>query len=230
MKKIFIEYISIIGYIITGLVFALTCFILFINFYHSKEIANEFVKSDEFVDVYTKNKLKFDKVKETISKFDANNYRGDAEQLLLMNIKSKLEMCITKYENTDANKILSKKKVNIQDVYELMNYYQSDIVNDCITLQIYSININDNAVRTKSFNSIKPFINVTSKMLMNDLDYLRRVLQNNSSYHFGSDYDKTNIFNITRDSYTKIEASYQNSVELLFLVSEWFDGIIGGNI
>ena len=62
------------------------------------------MKSDEFVDVYTKNKLKFDKVKETISKFDANNYRGDAEQLLLMNIKSKLEMCITKYENTDANK------------------------------------------------------------------------------------------------------------------------------
>lgn len=230
MKKLFIEYIGIIGYIITGLVFALTCFILLINFYHSKEIANEFVKAEEYVDVYTKNKPKLDKVKEIIAKFDANNYRGDAEQLSLMNIKSKLEMCVNSYEKTDANKIFAKKNINIQDVYELLEHYQADIVNDCVTLQIYSMNVNENAIRTKSLNSIKPFIDVNSKMLMNDLDYVKRVLQNNSSYHFGSDYDKTNIFNITRDSYTRIEASYQNSIDLVYLVSEWFDDIIGGGI
>lgn len=230
MKKMFIEYINIIGYILTGLVFALACFVLFLNFYHSKEVANEFVKNEGYVDVYTKNKSKIEKIRSNISSFNANNYRGDVDQTTLMSIKSKLDMCVSRYEETDANKIFTKNKVNIQDVYDLLSYYQSDIVNDCITLQIYSMDIAPTAVKTKSFNEIKPYISISSKMLMNDLAYVKRVLQNNSSYHFSSDYDKTNVFNVTRDSYTKIETSYQNSIDLVYEVSEWFRKIIGGGI
>lgn len=230
MKKLLIEYINIVGYIIVGLVFALACFILFVNLYHSKEVSNVFVKSDGYVDVYTKNKEKLEQIRNSAASFNPNNYRGDVDQTDLIAIKSKLDMCVSKYEQTDANKIFAKKKINIQDVYQLLNFYQSDIINDCITLQIYSMNVSSNSNRMQSFHYMKPYVVINSKILMNDLNYVKRVLQNNSSYQFSSDYDKINIFNMTRDSYTKIEASYQNSIDLVYAVSEWFNQIIRGNV
>ena len=230
MKKIFIEYINIIGYAITGLVFGLSFFLLFINFYHNKEIAEVYVKNDDYVDVYTKNKDKIEQVKKNISTFNANNYRGEVDQATLMNIKAKLDMCVSKYESTDANKIFTKKEINLQDDYDLLGYYQSDIVNDCVTLQLYSITVPNNTVRLGSFNQIKPFINISSKILMYDLDYVKRNLQTSSTYSFSSDYDKANIFNMTRDSYTRIESSYDSSLNLLLEVSEWFKKVIGGEV
>lgn len=228
MKKLLIEYVNIVGYIITGLVFALACFILFINLYHNKEVSNEFVKSDSYVDVYTKNKEKIAEMKNSIASFDPNNYRGNIDQLDLISINSKLNICVSKYEETEANKIFVKEKVNVRDVYQLLNLYQSDIINDCITLQIYSMNVSSNSDRLQSFNQIKPYVEMNSKFLMNDLNYVKRVLQNNSSYQFSSDYDKINIFNMTRDSYTMIEASYQNSIDLVYSVSQWFNQILRG--
>lgn len=228
MKKLLIEYVNIVGYIITGLVFALAYFILFINLYHNKEVSNEFVKSDSYVDVYTKNKEKIAEMKNSIASFDPNNYRGNIDQLDLISINSKLNICVSKYEETEANKIFVKEKVNVRDVYQLLNLYQSDIINDCITLQIYSMNVSSNSDRLQSFNQIKPYVEMNSKFLMNDLNYVKRVLQNNSSYQFSSDYDKINIFNMTRDSYTMIEASYQNSIDLVYSVSQWFNQILRG--
>ena len=37
MKKVLLEYASMIGYTVTGLVFGVAFFLLFINFYHSQE-------------------------------------------------------------------------------------------------------------------------------------------------------------------------------------------------
>lgn len=230
MKKILIEYVNIIGYVVTGLIFGLACFILFLNLYHSKEVADRYVKNDNYVDVYTKNKDKLEQIKKNANSFNPNQFRGDIDQINLMSVKANLDMCVSKYEDTQANQIFTKKELGIQDVYQLLEYYQSDIVNDCITLQIYSIRSSNNSVKMKSFNTIQPFVQTTSKMLMSDLDYMKRNLQNNSSYSFSSDYDKINIFNMTRDSYTKIEASYQNSIDLVYEVSEWFRKVVGGEI
>ena len=38
MKKLLVEYAKIFGYTFTGLIFGLAFFLLFINFYHYKEI------------------------------------------------------------------------------------------------------------------------------------------------------------------------------------------------
>lgn len=228
MKKLIIEYINIVGYIVTGLVFALSCFILFINFYHSKEVSNEFVKSEGYVDVYTKNKEKIEEMKNSVASFDPNHYRGTLDQADLIKINSKINMCVSKYEQTEANKIFAKEKINIRDVYQLLTLYQSDIINDCITLQMYSMNVSSGSGSVQSFNQIKPYIEMNSRVLMNDLSYVKRVLQNNSSYQFSSDYDKINIFNMTRDSYTRIEMSYQNSIDLVYSVSQWFNQILRG--
>lgn len=230
MKKFLIEYINTIGYVLTGLIFGFACFLLFLNLYHSKEVANQYVKVDTAVDVYTKNQDKINQIKKNAASFNSNQYRGSADQLSLLSVKSNLDMCVAKFQQTEANALFAKKEISVLDVYQLLNYYQSDIVNDCITLQIYSISSSGNSTKMKLFDTVQPFVQMNSKMLMNDLNYVKRVLQSNSSYFFSSDYDKVNVFHMIRDSYTRIEASYQYAVDLVYEVSEWFRKVVGGEI
>ncbi len=230
MKKFFIEYINILGYVITGLIFGIAFFLLLFNFYHSKEVSTTFTKGDDYVDVYTKNISTIEQIKNNINSFNANNYRGRKDQLDLVSIKSRLDMCVSSFESTKANDIFKKKEVGVLDVYNLISYYQSDIINDCITLQIYGLSNYISNLNSNSFELIKPFIENNATILSSDLDYVKRNLQNNSSYSFSSDYDKINIFNLTRDSYTRVESSYQNSINLVLEVSKWFNKLIGGEI
>lgn len=222
------EYVGIIGYAVTGLIFGLAFFLLLFNFYHAKEVSETYVKSDQFVDVYTKNKDVLAQIKNNISGFQANNFRGSNTQTDLLAIQSRINMCVNSFETTKANDIFTKKELSVVDVYNLLGYYQSDIINDCVTMQLYSLkNYTGNL---NSFDTVRPFIENNAMILTNDLDYVKRSLQNNSSFAFSSEYDKINIFNLTRDSYTRIENSYQNSVNLLLAVSEWFKKVVGGAI
>ena len=113
-------------------------------------------------------------------------------------------------------------------MYNLLTSYQSDIINDCVIVQLYSLRNYNGNLNSTTFDEIKPYIESNSELLSSDLDYVKRNLQNNSSFAFSSDYDKINVFNLTRESYTKIESSYQNSVNLLLNISEWFGKIVGG--
>ena len=219
MKKFLIEYVSIIGYSVTGLIFGLAFFLILFNFYHAKEVSETYVKNENYVDVYTRN---------NIAGFDANNFRGHPAQTDLLSMKSRIDMCVSSFETSKANDIFTKKEVSVLDVYNLLTHYQSDIVNDCVTMQLYSLKNYTGSLA--SFESVRPFIENNAMVLTNDLDYVKRSLQNNSSFGFSSEYDKINIFNLTRDSYTRIENSYQNSVNLLVNVSEWFKKAVGGAV
>lgn len=230
MKKFIVEYIDIVGYVATGIIFGIAFFIILFNFYHAKEVSATFDKGDNYVNVYDENKSTLEKIKSNIAVFDANNYRDNNFQTDLIAIKSKIEMCINSFEKTKANEIFTKKEVSVLDVYNLLSYYQTDIVNDCITVQLYSLRGYNGRLNSTSFEIIKPYIDSNAELLSNDLDYVKRNLQNNSSFAFSSDYDKINVFNLARESYTRIETSYKNSISLLLNVSEWFRKYVGGEI
>lgn len=230
MKKFLMEYINIIGYTATGLIFGIAFFLILFNFYHAKEVSSTFIKGEDYVNVYDESKPTLEKIKSNIAVFDPNNYRGNNSQTDLISIKSKIEMCVNSFENTKANKIFTKKEVSVLDVYNLLSYYQTNIVNDCVTVQLYSLRNYNGRLNSTSFEIVKPYIESNAELLSNDLDYVKRNLQNNSSFAFSSDYDKINVFNLARESYTRIETSYKNSIKLLFNVSEWFRKYVGGEI
>ncbi len=225
MKKFLIEYIKVIGYVVTGLVFSIAIFVLLVNFYHYKDVNEVYYRGDNAVSAYEKNKGNLEEIKANSNSFDANKFKNNPNSFRLMSIKSNLDMCISKFEETDANKYFAKKNITIKDDYELLSKYQADIVNDCIVMDIYSISLPGT-----SYDSIKPFVDQNSRMLVNDLDFVKRSIQNNSSYQFSTNYDKTNIFDLTRDSYTKIVSSYDSSVNLVLEVSRWFKSYVNGGV
>ncbi len=226
MKKFILEYVNIIGYVITGLIFSLAVFILFINFYHYKEVAITYNKGDSYMNTYNKSKETIQSIKNDLSVYDPNAYHGGADNTTLMQIHGRLNLCVSAFENSKVNDILQKQVVGIKDVYSFSTLYQSEILNDCVVMQIYSIN----GSNIPSYNAIKPYIDLDVKSLLSDLNYTKKNLQNNSSYQFTSDFDRVNVFDITRDSYTNIEASYNRSLELVKLLSQWFKNTVQGGV
>lgn len=226
MKKFILEYVNIIGYVITGLIFSLAVFILFINFYHYKEVAITYNKGDSYMNTYNTSKETIQSIKNDLSVYDPNAYHGVADNTTLMQIHGRLNLCVSAFENSKVNDILQKQVVGIKDVYSFSTLYQSEILNDCVVMQIYSIN----GSNIPSYNAIKPYIDLDVKSLLSDLNYTKKNLQNNSSYQFTSDFDRVNVFDITRDSYTNIEASYNRSLELVKLLSQWFKNTVQGGV
>lgn len=230
MKKFIFEYVNTLGYVLTGLVCALTAFLLFVNIYHYKEVDTKYVKSDEYQTTNNNYKEKLAKISENANSFDSNNYHGSYDSFTLNSIKGRLNLCVSKYNTSEINDILQKNEITIGDDYKFLSKFQSDIINDCIVMQIYSLNSSVDENKVGSIKSIKPFVELESKMVISDLDYVKKVIQSNSSYSFSSDYDKTNIFEMTRDSYTRIETSYSNSIDFVLAVSEWFKKTVAGEI
>lgn len=223
MKKFLLEYIKLIGYIVVGLTFSIAVFILLINFYHYKDVNEVYSKPAESKSAYEKNKEKLNEIKANVDIYDPNKFISNPNNITYMNVKSRLEQCVNKYNSTNANKIFSKKNISIKDDYDLLTYYRNDIINGCIVMNIYSLDLPGT-----SFDNIKPYIANDSKLLLNDTDYMKKVIQNNSSYAFSTSFDKTNVFDLTRDTYTRIESSYDSSIDLVLEVSRWFKNFILG--
>lgn len=223
MKKFLLDYINLIGYVVTILVFSIAVFVLLVNFYHYKDVNTVYTKPSDSKSAYESNKSKIEEIKDNVSVYNPNDFKSNPNNLVYMNVKSRLDQCVDKYTVSDVNKIFDKKVITVKDDYDLLTAYQNDIINGCIIMNIYSMDI-----PKESFQSVKPFITSNSKLLMNDTDYVKRTLQNNSSYSFGTKFDKTNVFDLTRDSYTRIESSYNFSVDFVLEVSRWFKNFITG--
>lgn len=226
MKKFLIEYINIIGYVVTGLIFSLAAFILFVNFFHYEEVNTTFSKSSNYLEPYNKIEEDLSKASSNINSFDSNTYSGPIDKVELMTIQSKLQVCLSDYKKTKANDIIKKKTVNMQDNYKFLTHYQSDIINDCIIMQLYSLNSD----KLPQLSAVKPFIDHQARMFIDDMDYVKKTMQSNSSYSFSSDFDKINIYEMTRDSYTRVLVSYKDSVSFLLDVSEWYKKLVEGGI
>lgn len=227
MKKILGDYAQIIGYTFCGLVMGVGFFLLFVNFYHYKEISTVLVKSQEFFDQTEEAKTKVAEVKTNISVFDPNAYNGKYDKYELMSMKSKLEICANSYDDKELNQILNKKEISANDVFHFQNVYQNKIVNECIAVQLYELG-NTEIFKNSELHKIAPFIKINADNLLDDTNFVYNNLLNNSSYSFSSETAKTSTFEETKDSYYEINKSYIRSVEFLLEISRWYKNMVGG--
>ena len=66
--------------------------------------------------------------------------------------------------------------------------------------------------------------------MVNDLDYIKKNLENNSSYFMSSSIMKSTVFDYTRDSYIEFVNSYQESVNLVYQLSVLYKESIEGEL
>ena len=222
MKKLFIEYFNLIGFSITGIVFGFTFFLLFINFYHYKDVSSVYIKQDSDFKMNAEIQNKLAKINDNISSFDVNKYSGTENVYSLASIKSRINTCVTKINTQEFNEMLEKKEVDIKDVYDMQQFYQINISNECLVKQLYEITSADSKIKINNMDNVSIFMQDNIESLIKSTDYLQKVIKSNSNYSFSSNASKIDLYDTTKDSYYDLLNKYNTSIDYIYDVSLWF--------
>lgn len=228
MKKILLEYANMIAYTITGFVFGLAFFLLFINFYHMQEINT----SVDIANYNTSNKQeivnKINTIKANISVYDRDNYSGNLNIYALNAVQANLQKSVEILESQEMMKYFDYSNIHLKDAYNFSIDFRNNVLNDCLVMQIKSL-VNTDTVNTlPNFTVIKPYLEFDIDSLTDSSTYIQSNLENADHYYFSTDTNKTNFFDLTKDSYTNIVAKYQSTLDLLVEFSNWYRSIVVG--
>ena len=229
MKKLLLEYFNIIAYTITGLIFGFSFFLLFINFYHYRDVNTIYIKQDSDKKAEQELNKKIEAIKTNASSFDINSYKGKEDSYSLASVKSRLTLCVQSIDTETFKNILSKEKLTIKDIYDMQQFYQSQIANECLIKQLYELTLTDNPkVNITTLKPITSFLEDNINQLTKSTDYVQKVIKNNSSYMFNSEIAKTDLYEQTKDSYYTLLNNYILSIDFIYDVSEWYKNTVGG--
>lgn len=229
MKKILLEYINIFAYVVVGIVFGFSFFLLFINFYHYKEINETINVKEEMKSYKQKTEEKLTKIKNNISLYQQNTYNGRNNIYDMNSIQIKLNSCVKSFESDDYKNLVNKENIEIKDVYKLGKFYQNTILNDCVVLQLSNLANENNSYSIASLLKIRPFLKTNINQLLSSNGYILSSLENDDNYYFTNDISKSSIFYLAKDSYSAINKNYQNTLDFLVEISEWYKSeVVGG--
>ena len=225
MKNLLIEYCNIIAYSITGIVFGFSFFLLFINFYHYKDVNTTYKKQDSDFKINQILKTKLEKINDNANSFNPNVYKGSENIYSLSSIKSRLNICVSKINNDELTKILDKKVIDIKDVYDMQQFYQINIANECLVKQLYEVSTLSDKFQISGLSNVSPFMEDNINNLIKSSDYLQRVIKNNSIYYFSSNSNKIDLYDQTKDSYYALLNNYTEAVDFIYDVSLWYSEV-----
>ena len=228
MKKFLLEYAKVFAYTITGLIFGLAFFLLFINFYHMQELA-------ETVDVSSYNdtnkatvESKIETIRNNISVYNQSDYTGSLNIYGLNTVQLKLQDCLEILESEDMMKYFELDEIGIKDSYNFTLDFKNKILNDCLVMQVKSMFNTDTVAMLPNFNVIKPYVELNLDTLLDSTNYVQSNIGNSGHYYFSTETNKANFFNLVDDSYSDVMNSYQNSLDLLVEVSNWYRNVVLG--
>lgn len=229
MKKILLEYINVFAYAVVGIVFGFSFFLLFINFYHYKEINETINVKEEMENYKQKTEEKLTKIKDNISLYQQNTYNGRNNIYDMNSIQIKLNSCVKSFESEEYKNLTNKENIEIKDVYKLGKFYQNTILNDCVVLQLSSLADESSSYSITSLSTIRPFLKTNINQLLSSNGYITSSLENADNYYFTNDISKSSIFFLAKDSYSAINKNYQNTLDFLVEISEWYKSeVVGG--
>ena len=228
MKKILLEYANIIGMTVTGLIFGLSFFLLFINFYHMQELGTTY-------DVTTFNETnkaeineKINTIKNNLSVYSQSTYTGDLNIFALNNIQNNLNSCLVTIESEEFMSYLDKDVITIKDSYDFVTDFNNLFLNDCLVMSVNSL-FNSNALVTlPNYSTIRPFVSLNVTSLINGSSDYQNMLENAGHYYFSTNTNKTNFFDLVRNSYNSTMSRYQTSLDLLVEISNWYRTLVIG--
>ena len=228
MKKVLLEYANVFAYTITGLIFGLSFFLLFINFYHMQELA-------ETVDVSSYNdtnkatvESKIETIRNNISVYNQSTYTGSLNIYGLNTVQLKLQDCLETLESEDMMKYFELDEIGINDSYNFTLDFKNKILNDCLVMQVKSMFNTDTVAMLPNFNIIKPYVELNLDTLLDSTNYVQSNIENSDHYYFSTETNKANFFNLVDDSYSDVMNSYQNSLDLLVEISNWYRNVVLG--
>lgn len=219
--KIIKEFSYVFAFSITGLIFGFSFFLLFSNIYSYKEVNSSYeVQNTEFT-TYKEMKQRLNSIREIANSFDSNNYKGQEDLFSMVQVQSKLNTCVDKIDTSSFDKLLTKNKIYIKDNYEMQQYYQSVISDECLVKQLYDLTTNKN-LKLSGLDDSSLFLQNEIDNLIKSTDYIQKEIKSNSSYYFPSTNIKETLYDKTRDSYYSLLDDYNNSIDFVYDIALWY--------
>lgn len=219
--KIIKEFSYVFAFSITGLIFGFSFFLLFSNIYSYKEVNSSYEVHDTEFTTYKEMKQKLNSIREIANSFDSNNYKGQEDLFSMVQVQSKLNTCVDKIDTSSFDKLLTKNKIYIKDNYEMQQYYQSVISDECLVKQLYDLTTNKN-LKLSGLDDSSLFLQNEIDNLIKSTDYIQKEIKSNSSYYFPSTNIKETLYDRTRDSYYSLLNDYKNSIDFVYDIALWY--------
>ena len=219
--KIIKEFSYVFAFSITCLIFGFSFFLLFSNIYSYKEVNSSYEVQDTEFTTYKEMKQKLNSIREIANSFDSNNYKGQEDLFSMVQVQSKLNTCVDKIDTYSFDKLLTKNKIYIKDNYEMQQYYQSVISDECLVKQLYDLTTNKN-LKLSGLDDYSLFLQNEIDNLIKSTDYIQKEIRSNSSYYFPSTNIKETLYDKTRDSYYSLLDDYKNSIDFVYDIALWY--------
>ena len=133
--------------------------------------------------IYHDMKKKLSSIREISNSFDSNSYSGQEDLFSMIQLQSKLNTCVDKIDTSTFDKLLTKKQVFIKDNYEMQQYYQSVIADECLVKQLYELTSN-NSLKLNGLSDYHLFLQADIDNLIKTTDYIQKEFKSNSGYYF----------------------------------------------
>ncbi len=226
----FRQYVKIISYVLLGLVFGFSCFYLLTNCYHYLEIRKDYVVDVNNQALVQSIDNKMNNVKNNISVFNANTYRGNVSNSQMLLIYQNLNSCVNYFNNDTFSTIKNSDSVSITDVYRLRESYDNDILSGCIVTNLYwTMSVNSDNINSPYLIANKEMFKLYINSLLKETSYLKKDLLNNSSYYFNTSIASASIKDNTKDGFYEVMGAYNRAADFVELISNWFKNEVEGN-
>ena len=221
MKKLIKEYVKVLAFTFTGVIFILASFYLIMNYNHSEELKSTvFIGED---DIYYSNHKKL------LSELNSNltKYRQSKSKNATYNmINDGLSNCynIIQREKT-FSKITPNNYYSSLEIYNLGSTFQSVVMNSC-----YLSNLT--FLQTDVPDELKPIAPMTVsyiESISRNVDDSLREIENNSSYFFQSNVTSASVRNYLGSSYKTIGDAYNDFTSVLVYLSNYINSEGGSN-
>ncbi len=223
------QYLKIISYICTGLVFVFASFYILANLYHYYELRKDYISSFNSQDLTLEIDSTLSNVQANINLYDSKTYKGNVSASNMLMVKQKLSNCIMAFNNETVNNLRTKNRITIIDVYNLRESYENDILNQCVVNNLYWLaSIDESFGSTYLLNNKNITKLYMDTLLTSSTAYLKKDLLNNSSYYYNTAISSSSVKDNTRDGFYEVMDAYNRVAKLVLYVSEWYKMEAGG--
>ena len=217
MKEFIKNYLKVLSYVFTGLVFILASFYLIINYNHSEEIKKTiYIGSGDLN--YQKQKEMLEEINQNLIKYNAKKINNS----LYNNLANGLNNCYQVLQKDGTLMAISTDTdYGPIEIHKLGSNYQNIVMNECYVLNLSFLKNDEVDLDYKSF--ITSYVNSINE---NVSDALAEI-ENNSSYFFSTNITSATIRNYLLSDYKTIANAYNDFTEILVNLSKIINE--GGN-
>lgn len=217
------QYLKIISYVCTGLVFVFASFYILANLYHYYELRKDYLVSfnnNELTMIVDSNLAQ---IEANLNSYNQQTYKGKVSNSNMLMVKQNLTNCVDAFNNETVNNLRSKNKITIIDVYNLRESYENDILNKCIVNNLSWLTAVDDSYGSKYLVNNKDITTLyVDSLLTANTSYLKKDLLNNSSYYYNTSIASSSVKDNTRDGFYEVMDAYNRASKFVLYVSNWY--------